>query len=248
VANALTVLLADDTPANQKIVKGVLAERGHRVTVVANGREAVDRVAQECFDAVLMDIQMPEMDGYQATAAIRKIEDATGKHTRIIALTAHSAPKDRDACLQAGMDAYVSKPIVVADLIAAVESPAKLSRQAAASLLEQEVMDLNGTMQRLGGDHALFERFVEVYNEDAPQLLEALRSAVPARDASATMRAAHSLRGLAANFGAAKVVELASQLETAGKEDDWQETDALLGELANAVAQLSGFLAEQERP
>jgi CheY-like chemotaxis protein len=110
-ARSLRVLLAEDQPVNQRLVRHILQRRGHSVTIAAHGREAVDAVIAETFDVVLMDVQMPEMDGFEATATIRGCEVFTGQHVPIVALTAHAMKGDEERCLQAGMDAYLSKPI-----------------------------------------------------------------------------------------------------------------------------------------
>jgi signal transduction histidine kinase/DNA-binding response OmpR family regulator len=117
----LRVLLAEDTPANQKLVLYILGRRGHRVEAVPNGQQALERLRQEDFDVVLMDVQMPVMDGFQATAAVRKFDDPRKARVPIIAMTAHALKGDRDRCLEAGMDAYISKPIKSRDLIELVE-------------------------------------------------------------------------------------------------------------------------------
>jgi CheY-like chemotaxis protein len=122
VADARRVLLAEDNVVNQRVAVGLLSGRGHHVTVVANGREAVERLARETFDLVLMDLQMPVMGGLEATAVIREQEPRTGRRTRIIAMTAHAMSRDRERCLAAGMDGYLSKPIDKEELFAAVES------------------------------------------------------------------------------------------------------------------------------
>jgi CheY-like chemotaxis protein len=119
---SLRVLVAEDNAVNRKLVTALLGKRGHTVRTVVNGREAIAAVAEEKFDIVLMDVQMPEMDGLEATAAIRKAESATGTHVLIIALTAHAMKGDREICLAAGMDEYLSKPIKPAELFAMIES------------------------------------------------------------------------------------------------------------------------------
>ena len=115
------ILLAEDNPVNRMLTVRLLEKRGHRVTVAVDGREALDLLAKEAFDLVLMDIQMPQMDGFEATAAIREKERATGDHLPIIAITAHAMKGDRERCLEAGMDAYVSKPILIEEMFAAIE-------------------------------------------------------------------------------------------------------------------------------
>jgi CheY-like chemotaxis protein len=126
---ALHILLAEDNPVNQKVTVRALERRGHRVLLAQNGREAVTLASQEHFDLILMDIQMPGMDGYEATAAIREMERATGSHAPIVAITAHAMKTDQERCLAAGMDDYISKPIHLNELIQKVEqfSPSKLT-------------------------------------------------------------------------------------------------------------------------
>jgi CheY-like chemotaxis protein len=118
---SLRVLLAEDNAVNQKLASRLLEKRGHRVVVVSNGREALERLGKQRFDLVLMDVQMPEMDGFGATAAIRSREDGTGTRLPIIAMTAHAMSGDRERCLAAGMDGYVSKPIQAQELYEAIE-------------------------------------------------------------------------------------------------------------------------------
>ena len=113
--------MAEDNPFNQRVAVLMLAKFGHTVTIAVNGREAVAALGRQSFDLVLMDLQMPEMDGFQATAAIRSAEAGTARHIPIIALTAHAMKEDRDRCLEAGMDGYVSKPIQQDKLQQAIE-------------------------------------------------------------------------------------------------------------------------------
>jgi CheY-like chemotaxis protein/two-component sensor histidine kinase len=115
------VLIAEDNIVNQRVAAGLLTKRGHLVTVVSNGREALEALQHETFDLILMDVQMPEMDGFEATAAIRGQERISGRHVRIIAMTAHAMKGDKERCLTSGMDGYLSKPIDQRSLYAAVE-------------------------------------------------------------------------------------------------------------------------------
>jgi two-component system sensor histidine kinase/response regulator len=115
------VLIAEDNIVNQRVAAGLLTRRGHLATVVGSGRAAVDALQHDDFDVVLMDVQMPEMDGFEATAAIRILDRTRGRHTRVIAMTAHAMAGDRERCLEAGMDGYLSKPIDGTSLFAVIE-------------------------------------------------------------------------------------------------------------------------------
>ncbi len=243
----LRILLVEDLPANQKVAKAILEKRGHQVVVVPNGRLAVDLVQgnNEKIDVVLMDIQMPVMDGYQATTAIRRISDSAISQIPIIAMTAHAMQGDREACLSAGMDAYIAKPLDAKNLVDLVEAiptrPDSISggretsrsqEDSGETLSEEqdhfELLDLEGSLNRLGGDQDLFREFVEIFREDAPGLLKSLVQSVKANDAGELERSAHALKGLISNFGAIRCVEVAQQIENAGKEKKIQSAEPIL--------------------
>ena len=124
----LRILLAEDNVVNQKLASRLLEKHGHNVVTAANGRQALERLENESFDLVLMDVQMPEIDGFEATATIRKKEEATGTHLPIVAMTAHAMQGDKERCLAAGMDGYLSKPLNVKELLAVVQSVLEKSR------------------------------------------------------------------------------------------------------------------------
>jgi CheY-like chemotaxis protein len=127
----LRILVAEDNAVNQKLASRLIEKRGHSAVVVSNGREALEWLEKQTFDLVLMDVQMPDMDGFEAAAAIRKRENATGTHLQIIAMTAHAMTGDRERCLAAGMDGYLSKPIRAKELFEAIETPMVASEKAA---------------------------------------------------------------------------------------------------------------------
>jgi len=129
VAVPLRILLAEDNPINQQVALRSLQKRGHSIVVAGNGREALDALERDCFDVVLMDLQMPVMDGFEATAAIREKEKATGAHVPIIAMTAHAMKGDEEICLRAGMDGYISKPIRPPQLFQTIEDIASAHRE-----------------------------------------------------------------------------------------------------------------------
>jgi CheY-like chemotaxis protein len=128
---SLSILLAEDNPVNQRLVARMLEKRGHAVEIASNGREAVERSGRGKFDVILMDVQMPELDGFDATRAIRAREKRLGVRTPVIALTAHALNDDRERCLSAGMDEFVSKPIEAPELFAALERAVSLGTGAA---------------------------------------------------------------------------------------------------------------------
>jgi two-component system sensor histidine kinase/response regulator len=253
----LNVLLAEDTPANRKVAERVLAKRGHNVVPAANGREAVDLFHQNAFDVILMDVQMPSMDGFQATEAIRSYEEDHRSEHRIpiIAMTAHAMVGDRHRCLAAGMDDYISKPINIRRLVEMVETygqegihsadteePHANDRGFAKSLLKNEtgiLMDLDKALRRLDGDHSLLIDLIGFYLEDYPGLLIKMDEAAGAGDAASLERAAHSLKGLVANFDAMNAKEIAQRMEFSAKDRNIATASGLISELKTATAELA---------
>ncbi len=269
----LSILLAEDTPANQKVVTSILKKSGHRVTIAADGRQAVSLYRAQNFDLILMDIQMPVMDGFEATAAIRAEQKDSLAATPIIAMTAHAMRGDREKCLAAGMDAYIAKPVDVDELLTlvgtATDGRAELraatnptsntlsshdgngdsavgtaATPSASFTPAHKILDFEGAMQRLNGDMGLFKDFVRYFEEDSPTLLATLRAATRSADAAQVAQAAHSLKGLAANFGGERCVSIAGELERRGKAGDLEGSDALVTQLEDAVSQLSAALAD----
>lgn len=248
----LSILLAEDTPANQKVVRSVLAKRGHAVSLAQNGREAVDLVRTRDFDVILMDVQMPIMDGYQATAAIRRVQGAAERPTPIVAMTAHAMRGDREKCLSAGMDAYLAKPVDVKELLTMVEEigrderPTRPQVDAAIDTTADgslAVIDVDAAMSRLGSDMDLFCELAQLFAEDVPQLVTKIQRAIEQQDAATLQRAAHSIKGLAANFGAARCVSVAQELESLGKSRALSQASPLLATLQTRLQELDAALA-----
>jgi two-component system sensor histidine kinase/response regulator len=216
----LNILLAEDNVVNQKLAVGLLTKRGHSITVVANGLLAVDAFSRNSFDVILMDVQMPEMGGFEATAAIREREQATGAHIPIIAMTARAMAGDRQQCLDAGMDAYLMKPIRAADLFAAVEA-AKKSESLTETATESRdqvtpdfaVIDEPALLELVGGDEQLKEEIIDIYLEDYPRLLGEIRAAAASGDLEALQFSAHALKGSVGNMAATGAHKAASDLE-----------------------------------
>jgi two-component system, sensor histidine kinase and response regulator len=227
----LRVLVAEDNLVNQRVVQAVLEHRGHTPVLAANGREALATWEREAFDVVLMDVQMPEMDGFQATAAIRAREQATGAHLPIVALTAHALQGDRERCLAAGMDGYLAKPIRSEELIELVESMASRGKPPAGGN---------------GGASVQVPGLGKLFIADAARLRDEIRDAIARRDGRALEVAAHSLRGSAGYFAAPRTLELAARLEQLGKAGDFTaDTDRVYEELAEELARLTEVLTSE---
>jgi two-component system sensor histidine kinase/response regulator len=204
----LSVLLAEDNLVNQNVAATLLRRRGHAVRIAGDGVEAVAAASAERFDVILMDVQMPEMDGFEATAAIRAQE--RGRKVPIIGLTAHAMPGDRERCLAAGMDGYVAKPLHPQELFSAIAELTGGRFQAPEPVLDPELLE------RFGGDLELLHQMVTLFAGSAPQSIAQIRDAVSARDPQALTRAAHYLKGSALNFGRSELTDLSSSLEQMG--------------------------------
>jgi PAS domain S-box-containing protein len=216
----LVVLLVEDNLVNQRVAQGILTARGHTVTVAHNGLQAVNAFERTPFDLVLMDVQMPEMDGLEATAAIRARERATGGHVRIVAMTARAMHGDRERCLAAGMDGYLSKPINREMLTATVEQEAPESERAhrPAAPNPGTSVDRAELMERLDGDHELLADVIAIFLDDCPRRLTAIKAAVNQGNAARIEAAAHALKGAAGNLSAAGLFDAARNLERIGAE------------------------------
>jgi two-component system sensor histidine kinase/response regulator len=252
----LRVLVAEDTPANQKLVLAILSRRGHSVSLASNGRDAIDQFQSRPFDVAVMDVQMPTMDGLQATSAIRRLEAADGTRLPIIALTAHALPGDRDRCLAAGADAYLAKPIDAARLLDLVEelaarrmpseSPATGTlegsngdqRKLVASNTmadEGRTIDMRAPLERMGGDRSLLDQLARMFLEDSPGLLGAAATALGRKQAADLQRAAHSLKGLASNFDAHAAASAALRVEELARDGKLDEAAGALETLGRHV-------------
>ena len=220
IDNSFHILLAEDNAVNQKLAVRTLEKRGHTVVVVGDGREAIAALDRESFDLVLMDVQMPEMDGLAATAAIREKEKDTGAHIPIIAMTAHAMKGDRERCLDAGMDGYVAKPIKIAELFETIESMVSTSIEAEADTLHDDVIDMDEVIERVDGDVELLSEMVELFLDDCPRLLSQIRESIAHHDNKLLERNAHIIKGAVGNFSAAPAFEAAYRLEEMGRDGD----------------------------
>jgi two-component system sensor histidine kinase/response regulator len=239
----LRVLLAEDNAVNQQVAVKLLEKRGHTVVVAGNGHEALAVLAHATFDVALMDVQMPVMGGFEATAAIRQREQGTDRHLPIIAMTARAMKGDREACLEAGMDGYVAKPISARSLLDAIEIALAGRPSNATGPEDTDAIDRAAMIERFGGDESLLLELVAIFLKDCPDQLVDLRQAVAEADATALQAAAHRLRGSAANFGPSPVVNTAQRLELLGGASELAEARGLFAQLEGEMAALCGGLA-----
>ena len=249
-ARSLNILLAEDNLINQKLAIRLLEKAGHNVVLAANGRkvlEALENVRPLGFDIVLMDIQMPEMDGLEATAAIRGAEKSSGKHLPIVAMTANAMRGDRERYLNGGMDGYISKPVNSRLLFAEMErclagiNPGTAISEDPSPHAEQ--LDRALLLERVEGDQELLAEMIQLFLADAPHLLDAMRNALLQGDMILLERSAHSMKGAAGNMSAMVTVNAAMQLEQSVKKGDPELSRAYLAALEGAVERLIPVLA-----
>jgi CheY-like chemotaxis protein/HPt (histidine-containing phosphotransfer) domain-containing protein len=251
----LRVLLAEDNFINQRLATRLMEKLGHAVVVTNNGLEALAALEREPFDLVLMDVQMPEMGGLEAAAAIRKQEAVQGGYASagrpmpIIAMTAHAMKGDQELCLQAGMNDYVSKPVRILDLAEAIArvSPPESAAKTGPSLPPEvpgtgDEIDRAELLASVGNDWKLLKEIVTLFLDSYSQMLADLKQAVDRRDAPAVHRGAHALKGVVSHFGAKTAFEAAQRLEAMGREADLNEAEEAFAGLAVAVERLRPVL------
>jgi len=284
----LRVLLVEDNLVNQQVGQVLLKKRGHQVTLANNGVEAVNLVEKQLFDVVLMDVQMPEMDGLEATARIRQREQGTGRHIPIIALTANAMKGDREKCLAAGMDGYLSKPLKSEELWLALDgvavmpeigtgcgdepcpnpssplrggepdSPASLQGKEGREVGDAGASSPNGesvpplviqeALERVGGSRALLQEVAQLFKQTSATNRQEIARGLESKEARVVQRAAHSIKGSAAVFGAQAVTELAQQIERLAAEQNLVAAEQTLPqfdlELSRLLAALDTLNAE----
>jgi two-component system, sensor histidine kinase and response regulator len=221
----LRVLLVEDNVVNQMLAVALLKRRRHEVTVADDGRQAVELVRRSDFDVVLMDVQMPDMDGLEATRLIRGMEASSARRVPIIAVTAHTMEEDRQACLDAGMDDYVRKPIDPEELEAAIERWTG----------ELPDFEHNRALELVEGDESVLESVVKLFLEQTPERLEAIRRALDAGDALTLERSAHTMEGVALGLAMPRLRDVAHRLAIHGRLGELEEAARLVAELDEAV-------------
>jgi CheY-like chemotaxis protein len=227
----------------------------HQATLVENGRQVLDTLQNETFDLILMDVQMPEMDGLEATKVVREHELTTGAHIPIIAMTAHAVKGDRERCLEAGMDEYISKPIDSDKLFDIIESLFQgRHTQVIQGRSEEKSIDFDGfdkelLLKAFDHDWEFLKEVVDVFYSDYPRMLNDLQQAYKDRDAPTLMRTAHSLKGMLRNFQADAGAEVAYEIEKKGKLEEFKgvgkNIETLAGHLVGVEDELRKLIEEQ---
>jgi len=237
----LRILLAEDNVAAQLIGKKALEKAGHLVQVAGNGREALQMLEEGEFDLILMDVEMPQMDGLATTRAIRAREAESGQHIPILAMTAYASKEDQEKCIEAGVDSYLSKPL----------SPEKL-RQALSGFLPLRLeigaaqpVDLDAALEATDGDWEILREGVGLFMEyDYPRHMEALSQGLAQRDAQGVKVAAHGLKGALASFGSRPARDVAQRIETMGREGNLDGVQSMLAELEAEVERFAAFFTQ----
>ncbi|MDX8378456.1 MAG: response regulator [Gallionella sp.] len=236
----LNLLLAEDNAVNQKLATRILEKLGHTVTIANNGIEAVQQWQNASFDAIFMDVDMPQMNGYEATARIRDDEQDSDAHIHIVAMTAHAMQGAREICLSHGMDGYLSKPIDINALWHELDSLAQqLEMTVPVEQSEWRVADFDQARIIMDDDRDLFDEIVNLFLEDAPSQMQKIKEALAKNDVKLMQRSAHTLKGMAGVFAAEHTLRVAELVEKmAGKPEGHHavmQLDAALSELINAI-------------
>jgi PAS domain S-box-containing protein len=253
----LRVLLAEDAVVNQRLAVRILEKAGHSVRVAGNGWQVLQALERERFDLVLMDVQMPELGGFETTEKIRAAERGTGRHVPIIALTAHAMKGDRERCLAAGMDAYVAKPIRARELFEAMEQVLRAHPPAVRSRLLHDLpaaeegtmvadFDRAAALERCGDDAQLLHELIDMFLTEIRVWMFDLGKAVEAGDAASVKRLAHTIKGAVGTFGAQPAYDAALALETMGKEGNLAGVSAAWARMQEVTARLNAALEKFE--
>ncbi|MCA9162695.1 MAG: response regulator [Planctomycetales bacterium] len=253
VDRPLRLLLAEDNNVNQRLATRLLEKRGHQVTVVGNGQLAADAIAATEFDVVLMDVEMPEVDGLAATRLVRQREADLNRHVPIVAMTAHAMKGDRERCLQAGMDEYISKPLRPKELFAVVESFAPPEHAASIPVkppveppverstrepIVVETLDKQHALDRVGGDESLLHEISTAFVEECPRLTRQIDQAIDNENRQELRRLAHTLAGAIGNFTEGDSWRFAHDLELAAPNADWPDLRHRSEQVHSQVAML----------
>ncbi len=243
----LRILVVEDNSVNQLLAQALLEKKGHQVELAGNGREALALMGLQRFDLILMDVQMPVMDGFETTAKIRERELISGERTPIVAMTAHNMKGDRERCLEAGMDGYVSKPLrrdLLFETLYEVMSTSGghpehgVAEAPAGEVAVAAAFNRDQLMAQVDNDIDLLAELVALLRRDTPRLLEHIRQGIATDDPEMTRRAAHALKGAIANFAAPDAYDAARRLETLGWERNLGDMSAAAGDLEREIERL----------
>ena len=239
----LNILVADDNLGNQLLVERLLDKWGHRSVVVDNGREVLDALEKENFDLILMDVNMPEMNGFVTTSTIRERESKLSQpRIPIIALTAHALKGDRENCLKAGMDAYVSKPIqrnVLKEAIRNMTGSSGANIPLTISKNNKDVFDSDAYIERLEGDTELINEIADMFLQESPSLVTGLGKVVSDHDPSAIEHHAHEIKGWVGNLSASRCFEIAQTMENMGHSGNLEGIEELYNTITNEIENLN---------
>jgi two-component system, sensor histidine kinase and response regulator len=245
------ILVAEDTPFNQKYIKRLLDRWGIHSEIAENGSLAIAAYTKKYYHIILMDVQMPEMDGFEATRAIRKMEENAGGHTPIIAMTAHAMKGDRERCIEAGMDDYVSKPISSDILREAIlnligeksETPTVTASETIRPGEQKIIINENALLNAFDNDMDFFKEALEMFISDYPSMMDAIQEAVDAGDADALKRTAHALKGMVGNFQSKAAAESALELEEMGRSGKLAGSEKAMKNLTEQIDALEKHLS-----
>ena len=234
---SLKVLVAEDTLVNQRVVIGMLEKRGHTVSLATTGREAVTEFERGVFDVILMDVQMPDMDGLEATVLIREIEKASGGHIPIIAMTANAMKGDRERCLDSGMDHYLPKPVNFDELFALMSGlPASGARpQPAPAPQPTAAFNKDELLEVMDNNLDFLRELAGIFFEERPKMLSQIKDAALRRDAAAVRQAGHKKKGSVSNFRATRAAEAAHRIEEFDASKDFPSLDPDIEDLTREL-------------
>jgi two-component system sensor histidine kinase/response regulator len=256
-SRTLHILVAEDNAVNQVVILRILEKMGHTSVLAQNGKEALALTTSQKFDLVFMDVQMPEMDGLAATKAIRHFENTTGIRLPIFAMTAHAMKGDRERCLDAGMDGYITKPIRFSDIEKTLLSIPNTSPTLSAVATPTQRPSASGkvfwskanALERVGGDENLLQEICQMFLTESPKLIQKMRDGIASNDSESVMRTAHTLKGELGYMGIDEAVQAVVQLEKMGREGDLSQAgemlnllDRLLGKLYVAIKEPAGAI------
>ncbi|NGZ29374.1 MAG: response regulator, partial [Magnetococcales bacterium] len=230
------LLLAEDNPVNQKVALMQLKKLGYAVHAVANGKEALEAVTHLPYALILMDCQMPVMDGFEATHAIRRMESSNSRHIPIIAMTANAMKGDRERCLKAGMDDYLSKPVSPEEL------KKRLEYWIPKSAGELPPIDINQLHQLFGNDEEVIRELLGHFLPTARDSLDRLQHATDIKEGTLLAEVANELRGACVNIGAASLAQLARRMERLGQNPNWDEVNFTLGAMNRALVKVEAYV------